>query len=401
MTRVPCSAAGATAAALIAALTGAAVLLPASGAAADTTIRLTEDGERFLFFDETGPLPVAAGSTLVVPPAPTGAAWETGVDLVLVDLSELEPFGDLELEGLTDLGNAEEPGELGDPVDGPDPEAVAADLDEVSRLAAVEEPAPGIVVAGTIEDDTAVPGGVRAVLDPAVPEGTYLTGFVASGPGVEVQFVVTLEVAAGDPADVTLDYSSASFSYAAYLTMSEQTVPTGSRVTLTAPPGVDLSDFEIGVLLPYDETDLELPFYLEDELGVERAADGSSISFVVPSVLPREDGDTPPAALPDGTALEVVLSRLIGDELEGPLSVTEYVVIGLEAGNPTSASTSVPSTPRIPTAVPAGDGSIPGDRGGVTGTGAVLPGSVLLAIVLLGLGAFELQRRRQVAGTHR
>jgi hypothetical protein len=376
---------------LAAGVVAAVTLLPGQAAfaagAAGTTIALTEDGERFFFFDDSvlegDGVAVTPGSTLRVPAAPEGSSWDTGGDFVLFEDEEII----FELESVAE---AVESVTSGEPAEGP---VALEELDALGEIAAAEDE-PGAVVGGTVEADPSVEGGVLVTLDGDVPAGRYVAGFFATGPEVGAFYFVTLTVAPGAPVEIVLDYTEALFTASSFFTTADVTVPLGGRVTLTAPPGVDLSDFEIEAFLPEDE-DLAFPFYTADELDVSVAADGSSLSFTVPTVLPvQEDGAPATEPLPVGAAIELYLFRLIGDfgdgleTVDGPLDITEYVVTGLTtgAGATSTTTTTATTTPRIPTAVPAGGGTVVGGPD-VSLTGAALLGGLVVVGTVAMVGA--------------
>jgi hypothetical protein len=373
-------------------LTAAALaLLPAAAAAADTTIQLTEDStERFVDYVDDSAVTVAPGATLTVPAPPEGTEWETGIEFLLFDVSE---FGDLSEVGDSGADSAEAPGGLEDVGEPPAPpalpEALPDDAGEVAALADEASDEPGVEVAGTIEPGA--DGGVQVVLDTDVPEGAYSGAFFATGEGLDVAYFVTLEIAEGGDTAANLDYSTAEvFIFDLYTTVAEIVLTPGERVTLVAPSGVDLGDFELEVFLPESE-DLEFPFYLPEEVDAAYAEDGSSVSFVAPAVEPDQEDGSEPRPLPAGTALEVVLFETFDDEQQS--SFADYLVTGLTVGADGGTAT---TRPPIPTAVPAGEGPVPGSGPGV----AALAAGAVVGAAVVGAGGLLLRRRAGV-GTHR
>lgn len=385
-----------TRSALLVGVVAAVALLPGQAAfaasATGVTIPLTEDGERFFVFDdavlEGDGVAVTPGSTLRVAPAPEGAAWETGADFVLLEEEEVV----LELGAVADAVDSVTDGEPAESA------VVLEELEALGEIAAAGDVPEG-VVGGTVEADPAVDGGIRVTLDGDVPAGRYFAAFAASAPEVAVFYFLTLTVSPGSPTEVTLDYTQALATLSSFVTAADVSIPVGSRVTLSAPTGVDLREFEVEAFLPED-VDLEYPFYVADELDVSVAADGSSLTFTVPTVLPtQDDGEPATAPLRNGTPLEIYLFQVVGGDLEGPLDYTEYVITGVTATASTSTATATASTtPRIPTAVPAGGGSPESSGPG----SAAVPAVALLAVLAFGgLTIAAARRGGRPSGSHR
>jgi hypothetical protein len=369
----------------------ALALLPAAAASADTTIQLVEDDpERYVDYVDDSPVAVAPGATLTVPAPPDGA-WESGFELLLFEIGE---FGSLSEVDESSIERTEGPVAAGDPEEPPVlselPEALPEDAEEVALLAESASEDEGVVVGGMIESTR--DGGVQVVLGTDVPEGSYSASLFATGEDLSTYyyFFFSLEVVDGGATTATLDYRTAEqFTVTTFFISADVVVTPGERVTLVAPPGVDLNTYGFELSL-FGDGALDYPYYLPDEVDLTITDDGGSLTFVLPTTLPDQRDGSEPAPLPEGTALSIYLYEFSDVE---QVEFTDYVVGNLTVGPVGGSGT---TRPPIPTAVPAGEGPLPD---GGPGT-AVLAAAGFAGAAALGVGTL-LMRRRAGAGTHR